>query len=94
MSHNNVTKVVWYILVQLSSLNNTMPMVSGVSVQVSVCSRVRGRARVRGRYFILLISLVLVLVLVLVLGCRPIIPLTPDTRNLKPIYSWHLKKDE
>jgi hypothetical protein len=35
MSHNNVTKVVWYILVQLSSLNNTMPMVSGVSVQVS-----------------------------------------------------------
>jgi hypothetical protein len=35
MSHKNVTKVVWYILVQLSSLNNTMPMVSGVSVQVS-----------------------------------------------------------
>ena len=28
MSHKNVTKVVWYILVQLSSLNNTMPMVS------------------------------------------------------------------
>jgi hypothetical protein len=35
MSHKNVTKVVWYILVQLSSLNNTMSMVSGVSVQVS-----------------------------------------------------------
>jgi hypothetical protein len=35
MSHKNVTKVVWYILVQLSSLNNTMTMVSGVSVQVS-----------------------------------------------------------
>ena len=36
MSHKNVTKVVWYILVELSSLNNTMSMVSGVSVQVSV----------------------------------------------------------
>ncbi len=35
MSHKNVTKVVWYILAQLSSLNNTMSMVSGVSVQVS-----------------------------------------------------------
>ncbi len=35
MSHKNVTKVVCYILVQLSSLNNTMSMVSGVSVQVS-----------------------------------------------------------
>jgi len=32
MSYKNVTKVVWYILVQLSSLNNTMSMVSGVSV--------------------------------------------------------------
>ncbi len=36
MPHKNVTKDVWYILVQLSSLNNTMSMVSGVSVQVSV----------------------------------------------------------
>jgi len=35
MSHKNVTKVVWYILVQLRPLNNTMSMVSGVSVQVS-----------------------------------------------------------
>jgi hypothetical protein len=35
MPHKNVTKDVWYILVQLSSLNNTMSMVSGVSVQVS-----------------------------------------------------------
>jgi hypothetical protein len=35
MSHKYVTKVVWYILVQLSSLNNTEAMVSGVSVQVS-----------------------------------------------------------
>jgi hypothetical protein len=35
MSHKYVTKVVWYILAQLSSLNNTMPMVSGFSVQVS-----------------------------------------------------------
>ena len=35
MSHKNVTKVVWYILVQVSSLNNTMSMVSGVSVQIS-----------------------------------------------------------
>jgi hypothetical protein len=47
MSHKNVTKVVWHILAQKSSLNNTMFMVSllriksyggqaGVSVQVSV----------------------------------------------------------
>jgi hypothetical protein len=28
MSRKNVTKVLWYILVQLSALNNTMPMVS------------------------------------------------------------------
>jgi hypothetical protein len=35
MSHKNVTKVMWYVLVQKSSLNNTMFMVSGVSVQVS-----------------------------------------------------------
>jgi hypothetical protein len=35
MSRKNVTKVLWYILVQLSALNNTMPMVSGFSVQVS-----------------------------------------------------------
>jgi hypothetical protein len=33
MSRKNVTKVVWYILVQLSSLNSTMPMVSGVRGQ-------------------------------------------------------------
>ncbi len=74
MSHKNVPKVVWYIFVQLSSLNNTMSMVSGVSVQVS------GGSRGRGRYFILLI----LLVLVLVLGCRQIMPLTPDTRHLTP----------
>ena len=49
-------------------------VVSGVSVQVSVSSRGRGR------YFILLI----LLVFVLVLGCLPIIPLTPETRHLKP----------
>jgi len=47
MSHKNVTKVMWYVLVQKSSLNNTMFIVSllrlksyggqaGVSVQVSV----------------------------------------------------------
>ena len=36
VSHKNVTKAVWYILVQLSSLNNTVFKVSGVSVQVSV----------------------------------------------------------
>ena len=35
MPHKYVTKVVWYILVQLSSLNITMSKVSGVSVQVS-----------------------------------------------------------
>ena len=35
VSRKNVTKVVWYILVQLNSLNSTMSMVSGVSVQVS-----------------------------------------------------------
>ena len=41
MSHKNVTKVVWYILVQLSSLNNTMSMVSGVSVQVSGAMKIQ-----------------------------------------------------
>jgi hypothetical protein len=41
MSHKNVTKVVWYILVQLSSLNNTMSMVSGVSVQVSALTELK-----------------------------------------------------
>ena len=30
MSHKYITKVVWYILVQGSALNNTMSMVSGV----------------------------------------------------------------
>jgi hypothetical protein len=35
VSHKNITKVVRYILVQLRSLNNTMSMVSGVSIQVS-----------------------------------------------------------
>jgi hypothetical protein len=35
MSQKYITKVVQDILVQLSSLNNTMSMVSGVSVQVS-----------------------------------------------------------
>jgi len=35
MSHKYATKVVWYILVQLSSLNNTMSLISGVSVHVS-----------------------------------------------------------
>jgi hypothetical protein len=30
MSHKYVTKVVWQILVQLRSLNNTMSLVSGV----------------------------------------------------------------
>jgi hypothetical protein len=35
VSHKNITKVMWYISVQLRSLNNTMSMVSGVSVQVS-----------------------------------------------------------
>jgi len=35
MSHKYITKVVWYILVQLGFFNNTMSMVSGVSVQVS-----------------------------------------------------------
>jgi hypothetical protein len=35
MSYKDITKVVLYILVQLSSLNNTMSMVSGVSVQVT-----------------------------------------------------------
>jgi DNA relaxase NicK len=35
MSHKNVIKIVWYILVQLSSLNNTMSLVSGAGCQVS-----------------------------------------------------------
>ena len=39
--HKNVTKVVWYSLVKLSSLNNIMSMVSGGSVQVS--GRYRGQ---------------------------------------------------
>ena len=41
MSHKNVTKAVWYILVQLSSLNNTMSKVSGVSVQVSDAMKIQ-----------------------------------------------------
>ncbi len=45
---------------------------------MSVGSRGRGRARGRGRFLILLI----LLILVLVLGWCPVIPLTPDTRNL------------
>jgi hypothetical protein len=49
MSYKNVTKVVWYILVQLSSLNNTMSMVSGVSVQVSVRAALLPRSRRRTR---------------------------------------------
>ena len=32
MSHKKVTKVVWYIIME-SGINNTMPMVSGVSAQ-------------------------------------------------------------
>ena len=35
MSEKYVTKVVKYSLVQLSSLNNTISMVSGVGVQMS-----------------------------------------------------------
>jgi hypothetical protein len=41
MSHKNITKVVWYILVQLSALNNTGSMVSGVSVQVSGAMKIQ-----------------------------------------------------
>jgi hypothetical protein len=36
--HKNVTKVLWYILVQLSSLNNTMSLVSGVSAAAGLKS--------------------------------------------------------
>ncbi len=49
MSHKYVTKVVWYILAQLSSINNTMSMVSGVSVQVSVRAALPPRSRRRTR---------------------------------------------
>jgi hypothetical protein len=35
VSQNNVTKVVWYILVQLILLYNIMSIVPGVRVQVS-----------------------------------------------------------
>jgi hypothetical protein len=35
VSHKNVTEGVWYILVQLRSLNNTLSMVSGVWCRVS-----------------------------------------------------------
>jgi hypothetical protein len=41
MSHKYITKVVQYILVQLNSLNNTMSMVSGVSVQVSGAMKIQ-----------------------------------------------------
>ena len=34
-SRKNVIKIVWYILVQSSSLNNTKSLVSGVRFQVS-----------------------------------------------------------
>jgi len=57
MSPQNITKVVWYILVQLSSLSNTMSMVSGVSVQVS--GKYRGQpatssaeSKTKGRLFL------------------------------------------
>jgi hypothetical protein len=33
--HKNVIKIVWYILFQLSSLNNTISLVSGVRFPVS-----------------------------------------------------------
>jgi len=39
--HKYITKVVQYILVQLNSLNNTMSMVSGVSVQVSGAMKIQ-----------------------------------------------------
>ena len=35
VSRKNVIKIVWYILVQSSSLNNTKSLVSGVRFQVS-----------------------------------------------------------
>jgi len=41
MSHKYITKVVWYILVQGSALNNTMSMVSGFSVQVSGAMKIQ-----------------------------------------------------
>jgi hypothetical protein len=41
MPHKNVTKVAWSILVQLSTLSNTMSMVSGVSVQVSGAMKIQ-----------------------------------------------------
>ncbi|MEE9496068.1 MAG: hypothetical protein V3V39_06045, partial [Desulfobacterales bacterium] len=49
MYHKYITKVVWHILAQLSSLNNTMSMVSGVSVQVSVRAALSPRSRRRTR---------------------------------------------
>jgi len=73
VSHKNVTKVVCYILVQLSSLDNTITMVSGVSVQVS--GRYGGQStenrgqKTKGRLFLFSV----------------ICYLTPDTRNLKPL---------
>jgi hypothetical protein len=43
MSPKIVTNVVWYILVQLSSLNNTLSMLSGVSVQLSGAMKMYGQ---------------------------------------------------
>jgi hypothetical protein len=45
MSHKNVTKVVGFILVRLSSLNNTMTMVSGDRRQRSEDRRQRLETR-------------------------------------------------
>jgi len=49
MSPKSVTKVAWYSLVLLSSLSNTMSMVSGVSVQVSGRAALPPRSRRRTR---------------------------------------------
>jgi hypothetical protein len=47
VSHKNVTKVVWYILVQLRSLNNTKSKVSGAQVPLLRPSGYGGQAGVR-----------------------------------------------
>jgi hypothetical protein len=71
MSHKNVSKVLWYILVQLSSSNNTMSMVSGVRCQLS---EDRDQAPACDELSSVLCFLFSVIRL-----------LTPDTRNLTPV---------
>ena len=80
MSRKNVTEVVWDFLIKLRSLNNTMSMVSGVSVQVSGTMKIhrtehrKQMTKDKGQTVFCHLTSV-------------IYYLTPDTRHLKPTYS-------